>query len=304
LPPADISMSGKEQKEVENETFWSRQRYIEWAEDFGKDEAWVDEIFKFQPDGTTVVNGELNLRNTKIKQLPIGLMEVKGDLNVSENPSFKLNGYPKKVGGSFWCNESNLTSLQGMPKEVGRGISLEYNKIRSLYELPEKVMGDLNLAFNELKDLHGISRKVFGFLSLRENNQLTSLCLLIFPQQKFLQELKLEDMCILVLLKQTLSLMQREKGISRKLIKIMSLDSLRNPFHPPDQRTGTPFELTRHLLPSAEAQALTEALGEDEPSKLEPQQDLPPADISMSGEERKEVEKEPLWIKEDYMKHG
>src|SRR3989339_1724060 len=175
LPPADISMSGKEQKEVENETFWSRQRYIEWAEDFGKEEAWVDEIFKFQPDGTTVVNGELNLRNTKIKQLPIGLMEVKGDLNVSENPSFKLNGYPKKVGGSFWCNESNLTSLQGMPKEVGRGISLEYNKIRSLYELPEKVMGDLNLAFNELKDLHGISRKVFGFLSLRENNQLTSL---------------------------------------------------------------------------------------------------------------------------------
>ncbi|KKR85894.1 MAG: hypothetical protein UU35_C0025G0001, partial [Candidatus Uhrbacteria bacterium GW2011_GWC2_41_11] len=42
----------------------------------------------------------------------------------------------------------------------------------------------------------------------------------------------------------------------------MSPDSLRNPFHPPDQRTGTSSELTRHLLPSADAQALTEALGE------------------------------------------
>src|SRR3989339_1632726 len=175
LPPADISMSGKEQKEVENETFWSRQRYIEWAEDFGKEEAWVDEIFKFQPDGTTVVNGELNLRNTKIKQLPIGLMEVKGDLNVSENPSFKLNGYPKRVGGYFDCSYNDLSSLQGMPEEIGGNIYLESNEISSLIGLPKKLMGDLDLSYNQLENLDGISKEISGNLNLGVNKQLTSL---------------------------------------------------------------------------------------------------------------------------------
>jgi len=117
LPPtSDISMSGEEKKEVEKESYWTREQYIEWAESFGKDEDWVDGTFEFQKNGTTVVNGELNLRNTEVKQLPIGLMEVKGDLNVSENPSFKLNGYPKKVGGNFVCYATNLFSFHGMPE--------------------------------------------------------------------------------------------------------------------------------------------------------------------------------------------
>ncbi|KKR86393.1 MAG: hypothetical protein UU48_C0008G0001, partial [Candidatus Uhrbacteria bacterium GW2011_GWF2_41_16] len=81
----------------------------------------------------------------------------------------------------------------------------------------------------------------------------------------------------------------------------MQYQFFENPFHPPDQRTGTPSELTRHLLPSTDAQALTEALGEDEPSESEPQQDLPPADISMSGKEQREVEDETIWSRQRYI---
>ncbi|KKR84408.1 MAG: hypothetical protein UU31_C0006G0033 [Candidatus Uhrbacteria bacterium GW2011_GWA2_41_10] len=101
LPPADISMSGKEQREVEKEPCWTREQYIEWAQKFGKNEQWVNETFEFQKDGTTIVEGNLNLLNTKIELLPIGLMEVKRDFRVSKNPSLRLNGYPKKVGGYF-----------------------------------------------------------------------------------------------------------------------------------------------------------------------------------------------------------
>src|SRR3989339_745782 len=83
----------------------------------------------------------------------------------------------------------------------------------------------------------------------------------------------------------------------------MSPNPLENPFHPHESERKTSVDLTSHFLSREEAQALTEALGEDEPSKSEPQQDLPPVlDISMSGKEQKEVEKEPLWIKEDYIK--
>jgi len=176
LPPtSDISMSGEEKKEVEKESYWTREQYIEWAESFGEDESWVNNTFKFQSDGTTIVEGDLILEDKEIKQLPIGLTEVKGSLSVSGNPSLKLNRYPKKIGGDFDCSYNNLSSLQGMPEEVGRGIYLESNKISFLDGLPNEVTGNLVLHSNELKDLHGISRKVFGFLSLRENNQLTSL---------------------------------------------------------------------------------------------------------------------------------
>ncbi|KKR86548.1 MAG: hypothetical protein UU35_C0011G0001, partial [Candidatus Uhrbacteria bacterium GW2011_GWC2_41_11] len=174
-PVLDISMSGEEQREVEKEPLWIKEDYIKWAEEFGKDEDWVDGTFKFQPDGTTIVEGDLNLLSRKIKQLPIGLMEVKGDLNISGNSSLKLNGYPKKVGGSFWCMNNNLVSSDGMPEEVGENIYLSKNKFRSLVGLPEKVMGDLILNRNELENLDGISRKISGILVLNDNNQLTSL---------------------------------------------------------------------------------------------------------------------------------
>jgi len=175
LPPADISMSGKEQREVEDETIWSRQRYIEWAESFGEDESWVNNMFKFQPDGTTIVEGELILEDKEIRQLPIGLTEVKGSLSVSGNPSLKLNRYPKKIGGDFDCSYNNLSSLQGMPEEVGRGIYLQNNKISSLAGLPKKLMGDLSLFNNQLENLNGISKEISGYLNLAGNNQLTSL---------------------------------------------------------------------------------------------------------------------------------
>ena len=180
LPPVlDISMSGEEQREVEKEPLWIKEDYIKWAESFGKDEAWVNETFKFQLDGTTVVNTDLILEAKEIKQLPVGLIEIKGNLNVSlnvsGNPSFKLNGYPKRIGGYFDCSYNDLSSLQGMPEEVDGDIYLESNKISFLDGLPNEVIGDLYLSYNQLKNLDGISKEIFGNLSLTDNNQLTSL---------------------------------------------------------------------------------------------------------------------------------
>jgi len=176
LPPTlDISMTGKEQKEVEKEPLWIKEDYIKWAESFGMSEGWVDETFEFQEDGTTVVNGKLSLINTKIRQLPIGLMEVKGNLYISRNSSFKLNGYPKKIEGDFECSYNNLTSLQGMPEKVGGNIYLEYTNISSLDGLPDKMMGNLSLYHSQLENLNGISKEISGNLNLGRNNQLTSL---------------------------------------------------------------------------------------------------------------------------------
>ena len=175
LPPADISMSVEEQREVEKEPYWIREQYIEWAEEVTEDKSWIDKIFKFQPDGTTIVEGNLNLLSRKIKQLPIGLVEVKGNLNISQNPSFKLNGYPKKVGGRFECCHSDLSSLQGIPEEIGENFNVRNNHLTSLVGLPRKVNLDLILDENLIVNLEGISKEVSGSLFLNDNGELISL---------------------------------------------------------------------------------------------------------------------------------
>ncbi|KKR96733.1 MAG: hypothetical protein UU48_C0026G0003 [Candidatus Uhrbacteria bacterium GW2011_GWF2_41_16] len=175
LPPADISMSGEEQREVEKEPYWTREQYIEWAEEVTEDKSWIDETFKFQPDGTTIVEEDLNLEETGIICLPVGLMEVKGVLDISRNPSLKFNGYPKKVGGNFLCNDNNLVSPQGMPEEVGGYISIENSNLNSLVGLPEKVNFHLDLSGNKFKPLEGLSKEIGRDLNLTYNYELDSL---------------------------------------------------------------------------------------------------------------------------------
>src|SRR3989339_1412311 len=175
LPPADISMSGKEQKEVKKDPLWIKEDYIKWAESFGKDENWVDGTFEFQKDGTTVVWGNLILEKTEIFCLPIGLMEVKGGLSISHNPSLKLNGYPKKVSGGFVCNYNNLSSPQGMPEEVRGFIGFDKSNLSSLIGLPRKVTGGLFLSHNQLENLDGISKEISGNLGVNDNDKLISL---------------------------------------------------------------------------------------------------------------------------------
>ena len=175
LLPADISMTGEEQREVEKESYWTREQYIEWAESFGKDENWVDGTFEFQKDGTTVVWGNLNLLSTEIKQLPVGLMEVKGKLIIDINPSLKLNGYPKKVSGYFGCSYNNILSLEGMPEEVGGGISFEESNLTSLVGLPKIINNNLNLSWNKFVTLDDFPREIHGDVRLSDNENLVSL---------------------------------------------------------------------------------------------------------------------------------
>ncbi|KKR97211.1 MAG: hypothetical protein UU48_C0018G0001, partial [Candidatus Uhrbacteria bacterium GW2011_GWF2_41_16] len=175
LPPADISMSGKEQREVEKESYWTREQYIEWAEEFGKNEQWMNETFEFQKDGTTIMEENLYIFSTGIKHLPIGLIEVKGDLNISQNPSLKLDGYPKKVGGKFTCRLSAFSTLEGIPEEIGGSIGLDNNFLVSLVGLPEVVNGAFLLNDNDLVTLKGLSMKIHGDLILSSNASLVSL---------------------------------------------------------------------------------------------------------------------------------
>jgi len=105
------------------ETEKRRDEYVIWAEKIKKNEDWVDETFIFESDGKVRVEGDLNLSNTKILELPPALYKVEGLLNLSSNQITSLKNMPDTVGG-FFLNSDQITSLKGLPNTIGGDLIL------------------------------------------------------------------------------------------------------------------------------------------------------------------------------------
>ena len=95
------------------------ERYIAWAESFGRNEAWVKDTFTFEGE-TAEVEGDLYLLGTPITSLPEGL-KVGGWLDLRGTP---ITSLPEglKVDG-FICLDTNQTTLIKQAKE--RGLKIE-----------------------------------------------------------------------------------------------------------------------------------------------------------------------------------
>jgi len=115
-----------------------RQQYIEWAEDIGKDEKWVDKIFVFETNGRVRVDGDLRLNNTGISELPPGLYKVNGMLNLSDNRIKIIKNIPDSVT-MLYLHNNRITQIRNIPDSI-RVIDLENNPIESLSPLVGKTL--------------------------------------------------------------------------------------------------------------------------------------------------------------------
>ena len=97
-------------------------------------------IKNYTINGDTIdVNGDVDLKYSELKKLPLKFGTVTGDFSCSYNKLKSLEGAPKKVTGHFSCRKNNLTSLEGAPEEVGEYFDCSYNKLTSLKHAPRKV---------------------------------------------------------------------------------------------------------------------------------------------------------------------
>jgi hypothetical protein len=87
--------------------------------------------YTVNPDGSIDVNGDVDLYNCNITELPL-----------------RFN----KVSGDFWCGDNNLTSLKDCPRWIGGGFSCSDNKLTSLEFSPDYVGGYFNCDNNKLTD--------------------------------------------------------------------------------------------------------------------------------------------------------
>jgi hypothetical protein len=100
-------------------------KYLKLFENFDQTE--IDKICKkykiknytINPDGSIDVDGNVDLDNQNIAELPLKFNKVSGYFDCSVNILTSLIGCPNYVGGYFDCGHNKLTSLDGGPKEAG-----------------------------------------------------------------------------------------------------------------------------------------------------------------------------------------
>ena len=84
-------------------------------------------------DGSIDVNGDVNLWNRGLTELPLRFNKVNGWFDCSNNNLTTLKGCPKWIGGWFSCHDNQLTSLEFSPDYVGYNFDIRYNNLTDNY---------------------------------------------------------------------------------------------------------------------------------------------------------------------------
>ena len=77
------------------------------------------ENYTINSDGSIDVDGNVNLWDKRLTELPLTFNKVNGYFECGGNNLTTLEGSPKWVGGDFSCVGNNLTSLEFSPDYVG-----------------------------------------------------------------------------------------------------------------------------------------------------------------------------------------
>ena len=84
-------------------------------------------------DGTIDVNGNVDLSNYRLTQLPLRFNRVTGYFHCDYNKLTTLKGSPRWIGGYFFCSCNQLTSLEFSPDYVGGSFWCNNNQLTDNY---------------------------------------------------------------------------------------------------------------------------------------------------------------------------
>jgi hypothetical protein len=112
-----------------------------------------------QPDGTLVVEGDIDLSDKKLMRLPdLSSVIVKGSFYCNRNKLTSLKGAPKSVGITFHCGANQLTSLEFSPERLDGDFFCYYNRLTSLKYAPVSVAFEVRAVDNPLDSLEHAPR--------------------------------------------------------------------------------------------------------------------------------------------------
>ena len=161
---------------------------------------WLDEYevknYKLVPDKqyrfVVNVNGDVNLSDKKLINIPVKFSEVKGFFYCSYNKLTSLEFCPQTVEGSFDCSYNKLTSLEFSPQTVNCNFYCDNNKLTSLEFCSQTVNGSFWCNNNKLNSLEFCTQTVNGSfncnnnIKLKEIQKITDFKLIYLEHKKIL----------------------------------------------------------------------------------------------------------------------
>ena len=118
------------------------------------------------------LNGNVNLSNKSLINIPIKFGEVTGSFYSYNNQLTSLEFCPETVGDSFWCSSNKLTSLEFCTQNIGINFDCGDNKLTSLEFCPQTVAGSFNCNSNNLTSLEFCPQTVGGNFYCNGNQEL------------------------------------------------------------------------------------------------------------------------------------
>lgn len=88
--------------------------------------------YTINSDGSIDVDGNVNICNYELTNIPIKFHKVSGWFDCSNNYLTTLENTPTIMGGKFFCTSNELTNLIGCPKNIHRSSYFFNNPLESL----------------------------------------------------------------------------------------------------------------------------------------------------------------------------
>jgi hypothetical protein len=140
-------------------------KYIKLFEDFKdtsdlkeKLDSYGIENYTINSDGVIDVDGEVNLANKNLDEIPFNFGKVTDSFIIVNNNLTSLEGCPYYVGGEFACQFNKLKNLKGSPDEIVYNFYASKNNLESLEGMPSEIGGNFYCDGNpNLKELDSIS---------------------------------------------------------------------------------------------------------------------------------------------------
>jgi hypothetical protein len=125
--------------------------------------------YTINDDGSIDVDGDVDISDRSLKEIPINFKNVSGDFDIDSNRLISLKGCPERIGGNFNCFDNELTSLEFGPKYVDGSYYCNENRLKSLNFLPNKIGKKLFCDDNEIYAFKGIPENFMGSFSCYNN---------------------------------------------------------------------------------------------------------------------------------------
>jgi len=143
-------------------------------------ENWLNKMkienFIINNDLTVDVDGDVDISDKKLIEIPVQFNEIKGWFSCSDNKILQsLKGCPQIGITYFWCNRCDLRDLKGAPKEIKGDFSCRSNKnLKSLKGCPQIGITYFICEKCDLENLEGAPKEIKGKFYCEDNKKLKS----------------------------------------------------------------------------------------------------------------------------------